>query len=53
MLLKIHVPAGSNALEMHPYSNHIEEHEMLLPRDAELRVIGYDANSDALELEVV
>ena len=53
MLLKIHLPAGSNALEMQPYSEHPEEHEILLARDVELRVIGYDANSDELELEVV
>lgn len=52
MVLKIHVPPGSNALEMHPYSQHPEEHEILLPRDAILRVIGYDANADMLELEV-
>jgi hypothetical protein len=53
MLLKINVPAGRNVLDMHPYSVNRDEHEFLLPRDAELRVIGYDANVDALELEVV
>lgn len=53
MLLKIHVPAGSNALDMRPYSKSADEHEILLPRGAELRVTGYDADADALELEVV
>jgi hypothetical protein len=53
MLLKIHVPIGSSALDMHPYSKFADEHEFLLPRDAKLRAIGYDANADALELEVV
>ena len=53
MLLKIHVPAGSNALDMRPYSKSPDEHEILLPRGAELRVIGYDPDADALELEVV
>jgi hypothetical protein len=53
MILKINIPAGSNALDMHPYSQFPEEHEFLLPRGANLRAIGYDANADALELEVV
>jgi hypothetical protein len=53
MILKIHVPAGGNALDMHPYSNFPEEHEFLLPRGVKLRAIGYDANADALEFEVV
>jgi hypothetical protein len=53
MLLKIHVPSGSNALDMHPYSKFAGEHEFLLPRGVKLRAIGYDGNADALELEVV
>jgi len=53
LLLKIRVPAGSNALDMLPYSRHPEEQEILLPRGAELRAVGYDASSDALEFEVV
>ena len=53
MILKIHVPAGRNALDMQPYSQFADEHEFLLPRGVKLRTIGYDANADALELEVV
>lgn len=53
MLIKIKVRAGSKALDVSPYSKNPDEKEFLLSRDAELRVVGYDADSDVLELEVI
>jgi len=52
MLLKIRIPKGANALDMTPFSQNPEEEEILLPRGAMLRVTGYMAKEDMLELEV-
>lgn len=53
MLLKIRIPSGSKALQMRPYSECHDEDEILLSRDAEMRVIGYDSSEDVLEVEVL
>lgn len=53
LLFKIRIPKGRKGLSAGPYSKYSDEEEILLPRDAELRVIGYDAENDALELEVM
>lgn len=53
MLIKVRIPSGSKALLMNPYSECPDEDEILLSRDAEMRVIGYDEKEDALEVEVL
>lgn len=52
MLLKIRIRVGSKALRARPYSESPGEDEILLSRDAELCVVGYDVGTDVLELEL-
>jgi hypothetical protein len=52
MLLRIRLPQGCNALDLSPYSTNPDEQEILLPRETELLVLGYDADEDVLDLEV-
>jgi hypothetical protein len=53
LLFKIRIPEGRKALPVGPYSKYPNEEEFLLPRETELRIVGYDAENDVLELEVV
>lgn len=53
MLLRILIPKGSCALDLSLYSTNPDEQEILLPREANRRVLGYDAENDVLNVEVV
>lgn len=53
MLLAIRIPAESKALDIAALSAYPGEAEVLLARDARLRVVGYDAVADILELELL
>ncbi len=52
MLLRIRLPMGCSALDLSPYSVNPSEEEILLARGTKLRVLGYDADEDILDLEV-
>jgi hypothetical protein len=52
LILKIHVPAGSYALDMAPFAVSPIEREVLLPRGTRLRVLSYDG-ARMVETEVV
>lgn len=53
MMMRIKLPKGCNALYLAPYSVYPAEEEWLLPRNAELRILGYDDDTRTLELELV
>ena len=53
MLFAIRVPPGSKALDVAPFSAYSDEAEILLAREARLRVIGYSPVDDTLELEML
>jgi len=53
MLLAIGVPAAAEALDIAAFSTYPSEAEILLARNASLRVVGYDASADILELELL
>ncbi|MDQ8757941.1 ADP-ribosyltransferase [Sphingosinicella sp. LHD-64] len=53
LIMKIHIPAGSLALDVAPYSDFPAEEEILLPRGTKLRVTGYDSGTRTLEMEVI
>jgi hypothetical protein len=53
LLFRIAVPKGSKVLDLSPYSTNPAEEEFLLPRDTQLRVVGYDENEDVLDVEVI
>ncbi|HEY0115125.1 MAG TPA: ADP-ribosyltransferase [Allosphingosinicella sp.] len=51
-VLRIRLPAGSAALDIAPYSDYPGESELLLPRNLEFMVTGYDAARRVIELEL-
>lgn len=53
MLLAIRIPVGAKALDIAPFSAYPGEEEILLARESRLRVRGYDAVADILELELL
>jgi ADP-ribosyltransferase exoenzyme len=53
MLFAIRIDVGALALDIAAFSNYPDEAEILLARDASLRVIDYDAAEDAVILEFV
>ncbi|OYW46571.1 MAG: hypothetical protein B7Z33_04125 [Sphingomonadales bacterium 12-68-11] len=53
LILRIRLAEGSKALDLVPYSHHPEEEEILLARNARLRVLGFDAASRMLDLELI
>ena len=53
MLLAIRVPVATNALDIATFSAYPNEEEVLLARNAQLRVTGYDSVGDILELELL
>ncbi|MDB5679005.1 ADP-ribosyltransferase [Sphingomonas bacterium] len=53
LMYQITVPAGSIALDATPYSQYATEQEYILPRDCAMRVIGVNAATRTIELELV
>ena len=53
MILAIGIPASMKALDIAEFSTYPSEAETLVARNASLRVIGYDASADILELEML
>ena len=53
LLFRIKVSKGSKGLDLTPYSQNPDEQEILLPRDTKLLILGYDADDDVLDLEVI
>ena len=42
LIFRIRLPAGARALDMRRFSAYPDEHEFLLPRGTELRILGFD-----------
>ena len=53
LVVRIKIPAGSNALDVSPYSVNPDEDEILLPRGSSLKVVGYDKLTKVIDAEVV
>lgn len=52
LIVRIHVPAGTLALDMTEMSEYPQEREFLLPRGTRLRVLSYDNVARILDTEI-